>query len=331
MRGDLRINDPVAGQLGRRTGRMCMHHPDDLLDHQALLYAGADEYADGLQRLLAPALARGEPVVVSVPADRHAALGGRLGPGVQLLDMARVGRNPGRIIPLIEAVAAEHPDRPIRIVGEPVWPGRSDAEIREAMRHEALVNLAFEGRPMQLICPYDTSRLAPGVLADAECTHPWLVEADDGRRQRSARYDGASPPAACDAPLPAPPAHCAVLRFDRDDLPHVRAFVAEHTGAARLGEDRAAELVLAVNELATNTIRHARTTGTLHAWTTPAGVTFQISDGGRILDPLAGRRLPGRGSVGGRGLWLVHQLCDLVETRTGQDGTVVRLHVHRDA
>ncbi len=309
---------------------MCTHAADDLLDHQALLYAGADEYADGLGRLLAPALARGEPVVVSVPADRHAALEARLGGGVQLLDMARVGRNPGRIIPLIEAIAAEHSDRPVHVVGEPVWPGRSDAEIREVMRHEALVNLAFEGRPMRLICPYDTSRLARGVLADAECTHPWLVEVD-GSRQRSAHFDGGSAPAACDAPLPEPPAHAAALRFDRSDLPRVRAFVAERTGAAGLGDDRAAELVLAVNELATNTIRHARTTGTLYAWTTPAGVTFQISDGGRIIDPLAGRRLPGRGSVGGRGLWLVHHLCDLVETRTGEDGTVVRLHVHREA
>jgi hypothetical protein len=69
----------------------------------------------------------------------------------------------------------------------------------------------------------------------------------------------------------------------------------------------------------------------LRAWATAVGVTFEVSDGGHILDPLAGRRLPGQGSLGGRGLWLVHHLCDLVETRTGEDGTVVRLHVHRDA
>ena len=38
----------------------------------------------------------------------------------------------------------------------------------------------------------------------------------------------------------------------------------------------------------------------------------------------------GEGEVGqpiGRGLWLVHQLCDLVQLRTSATGTVVRMSV----
>jgi len=34
--------------------------------------------------------------------------------------------------------------------------------------------------------------------------------------------------------------------------------------------------------------------------------------------------------VGGHGLWLVNQLCDLVQMRTFASGSVVRVHLHRD-
>jgi hypothetical protein len=37
----------------------------------------------------------------------------------------------------------------------------------------------------------------------------------------------------------------------------------------------------------------------------------------------AGQNHPG----GGRGLWLTNQLCDLVQIRSGDAGTVVRAHV----
>ena len=33
--------------------------------------------------------------------------------------------------------------------------------------------------------------------------------------------------------------------------------------------------------------------------------------------------------MGGRGVWLANQLCDLVQIRSGAAGTVVRLHARR--
>jgi hypothetical protein len=32
--------------------------------------------------------------------------------------------------------------------------------------------------------------------------------------------------------------------------------------------------------------------------------------------------------MGGHGLWLVHQVCDLVEIRSGDAGTTIRLHMN---
>ena len=95
---------------------------------------------------------------------------------------------------------------------------------------------------------------------------------------------------------------------------------------AGLGVSRAADLVLAVHELATNTLRHGGGRGTLRMWREPAALICEVSDAGRIDQPLAGRERPFAGQTGGRGLWLVNQLCDLAQIRCFPTGSVVRLH-----
>ena len=93
-----------------------------------------------------------------------------------------------------------------------------------------------------------------------------------------------------------------------------------------MAPDRTNDLVLAINELATNTVRHAHGGGLLRVWRAPAGVVCQVEDKGQIHDPLAGRRAPALDAEGGMGLWAVNQLCDLVEVRTSESGTMVRVH-----
>jgi anti-sigma regulatory factor (Ser/Thr protein kinase) len=44
-----------------------------------------------------------------------------------------------------------------------------------------------------------------------------------------------------------------------------------------------------------------------------------------VADPLAGRLTPAHDQEGGRGLYLVHQLCDLVQLRSSPSGTTVRV------
>ena len=55
----------------------------------------------------------------------------------------------------------------------------------------------------------------------------------------------------------------------------------------------------------------------------------EVRDGGRIDDPLAGRRRPSAAQVGGYGLWLANQVCDLVQLRSVPQGMVVRVHMRR--
>ena len=51
-----------------------------------------------------------------------------------------------------------------------------------------------------------------------------------------------------------------------------------------------------------------------------------VADQGRIDDLLVGRVLPPVDRLGGRGVWLANQLCDLVQIRSGEGFTQVRLH-----
>jgi len=106
-------------------------------------------------------------------------------------------------------------------------------------------------------------------------------------------------------------------------------FVAAHAAAAGLSASRCEELVLAVNELATNSIRHGGGSGSLRIWGEDEVVVAEVRDQGRIDRPLAGREPPRSGQLGGHGLWLVNQLCDLVQMRTFSTGSVVRVHMRR--
>lgn len=296
-------------------------------NHLALFYGNPAEYLDGVMRFVSAALDAGEPVAIAVPAAGERLLRRRMNGAssrVEMIDMAEVGRNPARIIPVVEGLLAKHRGRRLHFVGEPIWSGRSPEEIREAIKHEALINVTWPAAPILVLCPYDAGSLDPQVLADAERTHPHIVRR--GRTIASSAYEGPVIPPGCEAPLPAPPGNAVALRFALAQLPGVRSLVAGHASEAGMAPARASDLVLAVNELATNAIRHAGGRGVLRVWRAGGEVICQVEDSGWIEDPLAGRRIPGLDQENGFGLWLVNQLCELVEVRTGPAGTAVRAH-----
>ena len=117
----------------------------------------------------------------------------------------------------------------------------------------------------------------------------------------------------------------AVLQFDSETVGDVRALLAAHQAAARLGRERLDDFVLAVSEVATNSIRHGDGHGTARVWSDGEALFCEITDTGYIVDPLVGRRLPGARGDGGHGLWVAHHLCDLVQLRSNPAGTTVRL------
>jgi anti-sigma regulatory factor (Ser/Thr protein kinase) len=110
-------------------------------------------------------------------------------------------------------------------------------------------------------------------------------------------------------------------------LGEVRSLVAGLVADQGCAPDVAEDFVLAVNEVATNSVRYGGGTGDLSAWVTAGDLVCEIHDRGRIDEPLIGRIRPELSSRGGYGLWLANQLCDLVQIRSHPDGSVIRLHL----
>jgi anti-sigma regulatory factor (Ser/Thr protein kinase) len=128
-------------------------------------------------------------------------------------------------------------------------------------------------------------------------------------------------------PGAAPPARRAESLSYRDDLHPVRRFVTNRAERAGLAPERIDDLVLAISELAANTLRHTSGGGTVWVWQARGEIICQVTDRGRIIGPLARHRLPPPDLPNGQGLWLVNQVCDLVQARTGRTGTTTRLHM----
>jgi anti-sigma regulatory factor (Ser/Thr protein kinase) len=300
-------------------------------EHEALLYAGVDEFVERIAAFVAEGVEAHEPVMVMVGRAKidglRAALGAD-GAGVVFADMEEAGRNPARIIPAWRRFADEHsePGRPLRGVGEPIWHGRGPAELVECQTHETLLNTAFaDAGAFRLLCPYDTIALAPDVLEEARRGHP--IVSDGEVRWGSASF---APPArrcGLDKPLSEPPAGAREVRFGLDTISSARAAVAAEAGGAGLGEDRVADLTLAVGEVAANSVRHGGGHGTLRVWREPDAIVCEVRDAGRIDDALAGRVRPEPLATSGHGLWIANELCDLVQLRSFPDGAAVRMHM----
>lgn len=299
--------------------------------HEALLYDGPARFVDAVAPFVLEGLQDGEVVLVAVARAKIEALSSRVGDasGLAFLDIEQVGANPARLTPLWRdfALSQSAAGRRFRGVGEPVWPGRSDDELVECARHEELLNLVLtEGPVWRLACPYDVASLPEAVVEEAQRTHPWILEDEEGRASPAYRgLEAISRP--FDAPLAAAPDDAVEMAFSREDLAEVRRLVERLADACGLRGPRCGDLVLAVDEAAANSVRHGAGRGSFLGWEQDGTIVCEIADRGSFGDVMAGRRTPASGATSGYGLWLANQLCDLVQIRSLAGGSVVRLHM----
>jgi len=300
--------------------------------HEALLYSGGDGFAAATLPFIRAAVASHEPILVAVEAPKIDLLRhdlGSIASGVSFADMAEIGHNPALIISAWSAFVSEQADsgRPVRGIGEPVDAGRSPAALSECQLHESLLNLAFaDETSFWLLCPYDTTTLATEVIDEARKSHPWV--SDGVAVQRSKLFKRIDPSRPFDRRLPPAPDSAADMAFVPETFGKVREFVTDEARRAGLDSERAGALCLAVSELTTNSIHHGGGVGTVRAWSEDGFVVVEVADNGEIKAPLVGRLPPSTDLESGRGLWIVHQLCDLVQIQSSRaSGTLVRVHM----
>ncbi|HEX4820542.1 MAG TPA: sensor histidine kinase [Acidimicrobiales bacterium] len=300
--------------------------------HEARFYSGVDEFLAATVPFLLEGLEREEPMFAAVPPPQLDALRAALpdgGAGVALDDVRQIGRNPAHLIPAWHDFVQRNGDgaRPVRGIAETMWPGRSRDEIVECQRHESLLNVAFaDCDSFRLLCPYNVDALPDDVLDDAERSHPWVGEGTSARRGNPSCRPLETMGTPFDSPLPAVPDDVPSFSFGVNAIGAVRELCARFARAHGLQGYRADDLVLAVHELASNSVRHAGGHGVIRLWQDDDRILCEVADNGHIDVPLAGRLRPEPDRLGGRGLWMANQLCDLVQIRTTADGNVVRLH-----
>ncbi|MEW2356763.1 sensor histidine kinase [Spirillospora sp. NPDC029432] len=299
-----------------------------------MVYSTRREFAAAAVPHLREGLAEGDAVVAVVA------------PAAERLLRRQLGSAASRSVEFIEAgswftgpmdALAAYQDRSrrdwwpvgrLRLLAEPVWTGRSELEVCEWKRHEALLNVAFAGTPTLLMCAYDAASLPAHVITDAARTHPDVVD-DRGPRPSGRYVDPAVFYAECNArPLSAPPRDAAWRRFAAGGLAGLRAFLAAEAERLGLPADRSLPFVLAVNEVATTVIRHGGGRGLLWVWAEGGELLCDVGDPeGRLEDRFLGCFPPRHYKPGETAMWAVRRLCHIVEIRSGPGGTRVRMHL----
>lgn len=226
------------------------------------------------------------------------------------------------ISPLVRQAAKA--GQPVRLFGEMVWLLWDAGLVNAAIEVESLWNELGHQYSLSLLCAYPAQPVSAGTHPDA------LIEVC---RLHTGVVGG--PPEPVDSEherlLSSPPGDAEVLRY-RADLAGVRSFAAARARRAGLPPRRVGDLVISVSELAANTLAHTSGPGSLALWVTDSEVICQIHDLGEITDPLAGKLRPHPAADGGgRGLWVVHQLCDLVEIGAGSADPTIRVHMQLSA
>ncbi|GAA2841264.1 anti-sigma factor RsbA family regulatory protein [Kribbella solani] len=278
-------------------------------EHDAFVHGSDEEFVRRAATFVRVGLAAGEEIVAVLSPGRTADLRDALGPDqdqVRFADMTVAGGNPARLIPFWRAVL-EQAARPVRALSEAAYAGRSDAEYAEVELHEALSDIAFATDPsFRLQCVYEAS-----VGIDPTATHAG-AEALAEKAFRTALDDV--------------PDRAERWEFGPGELSQVRQWLSGQASSHGVSRDRLEDLSLALHEVCTNSIRFGGGRGTLAVWIASGALICDVTDRGRIDNLLVGRVLPPLDGLGGRGVWLANQLCDLAQLRSGDDFTQVRLH-----
>ena len=254
--------------------KICEHNG---LVHDALIYGGVDELTAEVLAFVEQGADAGEAALIALPGRRARTVRTALqaqGAQATVVDMAQLGRNPGRIMPFVRQFVSDNDGR-VRIRRRADLGGPHARGDRRGGPPRSAANLAFEGTGVPILCPYDSDALEDHVLEDAERTHPTILER--GLRRESRCYKGWEDGlAAGSRQLPDFGKPQGELEFERGDLSLVRSVVRRQTERTTLSPTRAHGLLLAANEAASNSIAHAKPSGgRLRVWQIGEGVVVR--------------------------------------------------------
>jgi anti-sigma regulatory factor (Ser/Thr protein kinase) len=300
----------------------------DPFRHEALPYAGRAQFVAACVEVVRDGLEQDERLILLAAGEKIDEVRHELGgdaDDVTFVAIDEHGRNPSRITTMLHSFQAAGDGRHSIGVNESVFTGRSPAAHLEAQFSEVVLNdPSLRTWPLSVVCLYDTEQLDQPALHAMQQSHAVIRG-----QPTNASYVPDLAAAMHSAMLDPPPVTATRLVVHPTGLTEMRAFVRSAAAEVRLPADRAEDLVLAVNEIVTNSLRHGGGRAMLALWFEPGSIICEVADSGHITDPLVGRLAPPPGATSGRGLWLANHLCDLVQLRSSAAGTVVRMYLDR--
>lgn len=291
--------------------------------HEAVPYQGQHAFLSCCSALADRAASRDEQLMFVVSAAKVDALRDTLGADgndISYFDADEQVRNPARLLTVLDSFRSAGRHRPCVGVHEPVLTGPS-ATVTESHLGESVLNSPeLQSWNLAVLCMYDAISLDDAARVEMLRSHPSVRGEDHNpayQPERAKRLFA--------EPLPAPPAHARGHEVRDRHLVPARDFVRSNAGD--LPPDRREDLVLAADEIITNSVKHGGGRCRVAMWGESGAVVCDVQDAGQINDPMVGRLPPSVESTAGRGLWLANHLCDLVQIRSSQAGTTVRLWI----
>ena len=303
----------------------------EALAHAVAFHRSRDDLLRQLVPLVGAGLDRGEPVALAVQPSTMDELSDTFGsiPGLVQLATPEGGEGASG------QTLAGHRARQLReltaeagaatVISEH-WNRFDGADGGFWTELDAAMNVALSDLPLQITCFFPEMPLHLEILDGARRNHPVLLVAGEHRRNpeyQRPREVLAELPAPAPVLLGAPDLRIA---FGAWQLNEVRDAVEHSLLDAGYARDRAEDVVLAVNEVATNAVEHGTSDAQISIWAARDGFVFEVQDDGALRDPLPGLRAPHPSEARGRGVWIARQVCDSLHVWAGRNGTHVRMH-----
>ena len=194
------------------------------------------------------------------------------------------------------------------------------------LAYEAICNETYAGYGCEVTCLWDARRHPTLVIENARRLHDQMAGPGAGETA-----DVVSPreylTGRNQVPLELPGrVDWAAVLPDLYGLPDLRQRIASWAGKHGFATAATLDVVMAVNEVATNGLTHGQPPATVSGWRDRDTLLVQVDDQGGIpIPPYAGYVPPSLASASQRGLWLARQLADVVRVNSLRQLTSVRL------
>ena len=301
--------------------------------HRAIPFADPGHQAEILAGPLRATLERGDRALAVVDRDCRAELDRRLGAdaGIEYRGLAEMHSAPPFTVATRWARAAREATvrdgSRMTTVGQNV-DGLPGTDRAYWTRLDIALDRVLEGLPVTMLCAFpdgDGARRTAATMHDAMLVDGGEVASTTRRDPHDLLAEHPQePPPDLGVPL-------VEMEVDLAGLTALRRAVRTEATLSGLGPSRVSDLVLALNEIATNSVEHGSGRPRLRLWRGPDGLTGEVTDAGRTRLPFPGMIAPPPAGERGRGLWLASELTDVLQVWTADDdpgcpaGTVVRV------